>query len=311
MTLELPTRVSVVVPTRDRPALLREALASIRRLEGSDLSFEILVGDNGRDGETKRAAEAYGARWIRVPRPGASAARNAALAAATAEFVAFLDDDDVWLPGHIRPQLALLQARPEYAAVVGQVQRADGELRPFGNRWPEAAPTDGNLVRLLFSSFLQIGALVARTNVRESVGRFSEELISSEDWDWQLRLAIHHPVGFVPQLCVYFRQRRPTDDDAMRWERWPYVRRVFLRNLRRAGERRPPLPFLGRSYLRLCGAGYGWFVNSAAEHARDGERSAARLELGRAVRVSPLHAAHDLLRPSVFRHVAGAIIAGS
>src|SRR5581483_1551670 len=247
MTLETPTRVSVVVPTRDRPALLREALASIRALEGPDLTFETLVADNGRDGETQRVAAAFGARWIRVARPGASAARNAGLAAATAEFVTFLDDDDVWLAGHIRPQVALLRARPDFAAVVGQVQRTDADLQPFGNRWPEAAPTNGNLVPVLFGTFLQIGALVARTTVRETVGWFAEELISSEDWDWQLRLAIRHRVGFVPQLCVYFRQRRATDDDALRWQRWPYVRRVFLRNLRRAGKRRPSLPFLGRT----------------------------------------------------------------
>ena len=42
-----PKRVSVIVPTRNRPLLLREALASIRKLEGSDLQFEIIVGDNG------------------------------------------------------------------------------------------------------------------------------------------------------------------------------------------------------------------------------------------------------------------------
>src|SRR5438876_10295673 len=96
-----PVLVSVVVPTRDRPRLLREALASIRAVEGGDLRLEILVADNGTDHETRLVAEEFGARWLRAERPGASATRNVGLREATGEFIAFLDDDDVWLSDHV------------------------------------------------------------------------------------------------------------------------------------------------------------------------------------------------------------------
>ena len=59
-----PFLVSVIVPTRDRPALLREALASIRAIETETLRFEILVGDNGLAAENKLAAEAFGAFYM-------------------------------------------------------------------------------------------------------------------------------------------------------------------------------------------------------------------------------------------------------
>ena len=93
-----PTLVSVIVPTRDRPALLREALASIRAIENDWLKFEILVGDNGSDPASKLAVAEFGAFYMTVAKAGAGAARNAGLKLAKGEFIAFLDDDDVWLP---------------------------------------------------------------------------------------------------------------------------------------------------------------------------------------------------------------------
>src|SRR5689334_20995616 len=100
-------RVSVVVPTRDRPELLREALQSIRALEHDGVRFEIIVGDNGTSPDTQKAAEAFGAIYLQTSTFGAAAARNIAMRAATAEYIAFLDDDDVWTSNHIHGHLAL------------------------------------------------------------------------------------------------------------------------------------------------------------------------------------------------------------
>ena len=115
-----PVPVSVIVPTRDRPALLREALASIRAAARPALMFEILVCDNGADPESRAAAEEFGARYLKVGKNGAGAARNAGLAAATGDFVAFLDDDDVWLPGNITPQVGMMMQDPSLDAVFGE-----------------------------------------------------------------------------------------------------------------------------------------------------------------------------------------------
>src|ERR1700726_2025344 len=110
----VPSRryISVIVPTYNRPVLLGEAVASIRALEGPDLQFEILVCDNGQARETQSIADHYVAKYIPVPIKGASAARNAGLLAATGEFIAFLDDDDVWLKDHLRGHIELLDSTP-------------------------------------------------------------------------------------------------------------------------------------------------------------------------------------------------------
>src|SRR5271166_425875 len=130
-------RVSVVVPTCDRPTLLREALVSIRALQGPDLTFEILICDNGIAPETRALAEEFGAIYLKATTRGASAARNAGIRAATGEFLAFLDDDDVWLPGHLRPHIELLDAHSSLDAVVGQTIYTDPHLVPRGQPSPQ------------------------------------------------------------------------------------------------------------------------------------------------------------------------------
>ena len=188
-------RVSVVVPTCDRPALLAQALASIRALEGADLAFEIIVGDNGRSPGTAEVAAAFGASRVLAARAGA--ARNAAARRATADVVAFLDDDDVWLPGHIRPHLAHLDRAPAVDMVLGQIINVDAGLAPTYGPWPADLPEDGAGVvrRMLGGYFPQIGGTVVRASVLRTTGLFDEMLLGDQDWDWHLRVARHHGVG--------------------------------------------------------------------------------------------------------------------
>ena len=218
-------------PTRNRPLLLREALASIRKLEGSDLQFEIIVGDNGNAPESRAVAEEFGARHISVDQIGAGAARNAAMGVATGDYLAFLDDDDVWLPEHLRPQLSLLDRRPELAEVVGQVVLTDPQLVPFAEPpWPAALPDDG---LLFFSS-----SVTSRKSVQQWRG--SQRAIASECSTRHYsatRTGIGtcnslapERVGFVQVPCVLFRQRAPGDEDELQKRRMHFTRKVFMRH---------------------------------------------------------------------------------
>ena len=146
-------RVSVIVPTCDRPKSLRRALESIRKLEGADLSLEILVADNGPCHETRTIADEFGAVYLHVERKGPSEARNAAMAVATGDYLAFLDDDDAWLEGHIRPHLQLFEQNPSLDLVIGQVASCDELHERFGDPWlsdfPKTAP---DLLRRMLES---------------------------------------------------------------------------------------------------------------------------------------------------------------
>lgn len=300
--------VSVVIPTRNRETLLSETLTSVRALEGADLQIELIVVDNGSTDGTPAVAAAFNARFISVATRGASAARNAGFRIASGDYVTFLDDDDIWLPGHLRPHLAMLEAHPEFDVAVGQIQLTDAALAPIGAPYPASMPENGDA----FGSFLtitpQVGATVARMCVRETVGYFDEALMSSEDWDWHLRLALNHCVGFVPVPSILFRQRLMSTFDDLHWMRMAYSRRVYVRNLRRAGHRRPPGWTMIRTYLRHRGEFYWYFAHSALNHAEAGERRALRRCVWRAIVASPLHAIHDLARRSEMRSALSALV---
>jgi glycosyltransferase involved in cell wall biosynthesis len=297
-------RISVVVPTRDRPDYLRQALASIRALEASDLKFEILVGDNGSDPRTVAVAEEFGAIHIPVSRTGAGAARNAGLSAASGDYIAFLDDDDVWLPEHIRPHMALFDEHPELDGVMAQVIAVDDELRHLDEPWPVRAPQDGDalLQSMLSGYYPQIGATIVRATVRESVGLFDESLLGDQDWDWQLRVARLRNLRYTPTPCVLFRQRPPGSYDALRFRRLGFGRRVFFRHaipeLRVWASPRA----VTHAYQNVMWQYYEYFVDAATERAAQGR---PRGEIWRAIwgafRTFPLRATYHLIAAKPLR----------
>jgi glycosyltransferase involved in cell wall biosynthesis len=296
-------RISVVVPTCDRPELLRDALASIRAVENAELSFEILVGDNGSSPETPRLAEEFGAVHLKVDKRGAGAARNAAFRAATGEFIAFLDDDDIWRPGHIADHVAALDAHPELAAVISQAILTDTERRPYETPWPETAPEDSeDLLRLMLSGlFPQLGTVVARRGVIDRFGYFDEGLIFGQDLDWLLRMARARELGYVDFLGTYVRARPPGSFDALQRRRVGYDRKVFLRHaIPEWRVWRSPVEFL-RAHSKVLWHFYTYFEKAALERAEGGDRRGSWGAIGGAFRVFPLRAAAHLVMPTPLR----------
>jgi glycosyltransferase involved in cell wall biosynthesis len=301
-----PTKVSVIVPTDNRPALLSGALASIRALQAEDLTFEILVCDNSGLTENQSVAEQWGAKYIRVSQRGASAARNAGLRAASGEFIAFLDDDDVWLPTHVRPHIALLEKDESLDAVAGQFFCTDPDLQPAGPAWPTDFPKGRNAILkcMLSGYYPQIGATVVRRRVLDTIGFLDETLHSSEDWDWHLRIARYGAVGFVPVACVYFRQRAAGSFDALRLFRIKYARRVFLRHA--LGELRiwnSPRDLLAAYYAAVWQF-YEYFFTAATDRKSEGDAKGVRRALYGAFSTLPARALKDSLRATPLRDAA-------
>jgi glycosyltransferase involved in cell wall biosynthesis len=295
--------VSVIVPTCNRPALLRQALASIRALEGPDLTLEILVGDNGSAPETPAIAAEFGAIYLKATTHGPSAARNVGLRSATGEYIAFLDDDDAWLPGHVRPHIAYLESNPALDVVIGQAVSTDPNLVPIGSPWPEEMPRDRNrlLRKMLGGFFPQIGTALARTAVRDIIGEFDETLIGGEDLDWLLRLARRDGLGFIAAPCILFRGRPTGSFDALQRNRIGYDRRVFLRHaLPEWRIWKSPRDF-SMAYSGTLMHFYQYFIDGAIEGAARKERYKAVRAIATAFRIFPIRAAYHLVAPRPLR----------
>jgi glycosyltransferase involved in cell wall biosynthesis len=298
------------VPTHDRDDLLAEALASIRALKIEDVEFEIIVCDNGQSPQTNAVAQKYGARYVQTERKGAAAARNGAMRLASGEFIAFLDDDDLWTRDHVRCHLAALGAQPELEAVIGQAITTDTDRRPVGAAWPDTLAMDraGMLRRLLSGLFPQIGTVVLRRSALARFGYFDESLIGGEDLDWLLRIARRHALGFCPVPSVLFRSRPRGTFDALQRQRVGFDRLVFLRHAipewRIWGS---PMAF-SRAYSATLMQFYKYFAAAALERASLGKRRAALRAIWDAAGVFPLRAVYHLVARRQLRAAMGKIL---
>jgi glycosyltransferase involved in cell wall biosynthesis len=196
-----PPLVSVVIPTRDRPGQVAGAIRSALGQEGA--LVEVCVVDDGSSPPLALPDDLAGderVTLIRLDRSrGAAAARNVAIAATAGELIAFLDDDDEWLPGKLARQLEALRANaPGTAVVACGFDMWDGE-RLVTSR---ITPADVNSGGLLAHPCLCPSVALVTREALLAVGGFDESFDRVEDWDLWMRLSDLGPVRIVPEVLV-------------------------------------------------------------------------------------------------------------
>jgi glycosyltransferase involved in cell wall biosynthesis len=195
-------KVSVVVPTRDRPLPLRRAVAAIlgQTYKGP---VECVVVFDQSEPELSWTGLPPG-RELRLVRnertPGLAGARNSGILAATGELVAFCDDDDEWLPEKLARQVARLLATP------GSAVSTTGILVRYQDRTttrlaPTILVTHRQLLRSRLTELHPSTVLVRRRPLLDQIGLVDEEIPGSyaEDYEWLLRASRYAPVLAVPE----------------------------------------------------------------------------------------------------------------
>lgn len=196
--------VSVVLPTRNRPDALASALRSV--LEQTYARLEVVVVDDASESDVADVVERVAGADGRVVlirlenRTGAARARNLGLERASGELVAFLDDDDVWLPSKVGRQLEYLDAHPAAGLVSCDYELATGgPAGPMSYRGP-AQFTAEQVQWMNFPGSFSF--VMARRDVLGSELRLDESFPSVEDWDLWLRCGRRAPFGVVRQPLV-------------------------------------------------------------------------------------------------------------
>src|SRR5690348_9034851 len=192
---ESPT-VAVIIPTYNRAHMLAQALESV--LAQSRAPDEILVVDDGSADGTADVVAGYGdrIRYLRKSNGGVPSALNHGLAATDADYVAFLDDDDLLLPDAIERHYAFLHAHPGIDFSYSGCYRFWGDIPPsppYAGHLElydcvDVAPDDLFLRALETFPFHRQGMLVPLRCYR-TVGAFDEIRQRSEDYEMILRLA--------------------------------------------------------------------------------------------------------------------------
>jgi Predicted glycosyltransferases len=199
--------VTVVIPVYNRAQFLREAIDSVLAQTFQD--FEVILVEDGSQ-VAESIAKEYGGRlrYVWQENQGVSKARNAGVAMGSAPWIAFLDDDDLWLPRKLERQLRAAEAAPEVALLHTDhlFREVDGSERPGPRRTPSEQVPSGWVSRELFlSNFIITSSTLVRREAFEAVGGFDVSLRLVEDYDLWMRISRRFRLMFVPERLTIYR----------------------------------------------------------------------------------------------------------
>lgn len=292
--------VSIIIPTHNRSAWLREAIESVLATRNEGVDVEVVVVDDQSTDDTPLVATAYPVVYHRVEGVGASSARNAGIAVAQGDIIGFLDDDDVFVPGALTKRTAALDARPDLTAIIGQMMLADIHLKPIAGPFPGRPLRESAMFGDLLTFEPVLGSLLVRASALTVVGGLNTSLMGAEDWDLNLRIARQFPIGYIPVVSVLVRQHTSSratagnDDMAVGWRRFVDTKKTFKTHIGAVSFSRRL--FLQRSYWEKRGWAAAQFMTAAYDNMQTNQRRQALRALQFAIRASPAHAAVFVLR---------------
>jgi glycosyltransferase involved in cell wall biosynthesis len=201
-------RVSAVIPTYNYARYVADAVESA--LAQCLPGLEVVVVDDGSTDATADVLRRFGGRirYVRQENRGLSAARNTGIRVARGRYLAFLDSDDLWLPGKLSEQAAWLDAEPEVGLVYGEaliVDERSTEEPTLHSHW---APHPSGWVwpALVRQNVVPSPTPMVRREVFERVGPFDETLTACEDWDMWIRVSRVCPFAYVDRVVAKYRR---------------------------------------------------------------------------------------------------------
>jgi glycosyltransferase involved in cell wall biosynthesis len=228
--------ISVVLPTYQRPGPLREALDSVLRQDyAGDVEVLVVFDHTTPDLSLEQHGDRRQVRVLTNTRQrGLAGNRNTGILAARSDLIAFLDDDDTWLPGKLTRQVGALMSEPtaQFATTAMQVDY-DGSLHE--RRAGTARVHHRDLLRSRMAMLHSSSFLVWREALIDEIGLVDESLPQSmaEDWDLLLRASRARPIVHVDEPLVkitwgassYFSGQWAVRNAAQHWllERYPEI----------------------------------------------------------------------------------------
>jgi glycosyltransferase involved in cell wall biosynthesis len=224
--------VSVIIPTYNCGQYVRAAIESV--LAQDYAALEVVVVDDGSKDDTLSVLATFGDR-IRVysqANSGPAAARNRAVRESRGEYLAFLDGDDLWLPGQPGALMTYVDKHPGTHVIYGQWSEwhaaEDGTYPALS---PHAAVNDPGIdpdlsgwvyPKLLFDSIIHIIAAVVHRSVYDAVNGFDESLRTGSDYDFWLRVSRRYPVVKLRYPVAVYRQNPASVTNTIRRENNAY-----------------------------------------------------------------------------------------
>jgi len=205
MTQDLPT-VSVIIPAYGHESYILDALESVFQQTFSDYEV-IVVNDGSPDGTAmvlQPSIRKGRIRYIEQSNSGQSSARNRGLREAKGEFIAFLDDDDLWPADKLEWQVEYLQSHPDVVMIAGGAEYINEHGESVGKNTPLL---ESFSVESLFShhSLESPGQTLIRTTALREIGGFQTDIWGAEDLCLYFDLARRGAVHASPRIALLYR----------------------------------------------------------------------------------------------------------
>src|SRR5882672_5462569 len=199
---------SIIITTYNRPQLLRRAVESAF---AAGTNVEVVVVDDASTDETAAVCkELPGIKYVRVERnQRVAGARNLGLLVCSGDYITFLDDDDVRLPGSLEVQIKLLEANSEAGLIYGQAILVDQTGKSTNQSYPVVSPQGDVLWELLGQNFIPCGTAVFRRSCLDRIGLLDQSLAGIDDWDLWIRIAELYSILALAEPVICWRRSTP------------------------------------------------------------------------------------------------------
>ena len=203
----MPT-ASIIITTHNRPSLLP---AAIKSAQAAGKDIEVIVVDDASTDETEHICrQISNIRYVRVARnQKVAGARNIGILASCGEYITFLDDDDIRLPGTLDLQIEALDSRPTAGLVYAQALVADQSGNITGDFNPRRFPEGDVFWQLLSKNFIPCGTAVFRRACLFRVGLLDETVPGIDDWDLWIRTSALYDVMALQHPVIVWRRSTP------------------------------------------------------------------------------------------------------
>ena len=204
-------RLSVVIPAYNAAAFLEETIRSV--LQSTCRDYEVIVIDDGSTDSTAALAHSMGprVRVISQPNSGMSASRNRGIAATDSEFIALLDNDDVWHPQKAEYQLAAFDAHPDHAFCYTDFEVWHGDAADAFHTAPRTGaldPAQSGWIyhRLIISNWALPSSVMFRRTAFRELGPMLCADHQTDDWEYLVRASWNYRFLKLAEPMVLYRQ---------------------------------------------------------------------------------------------------------
>jgi len=204
--MKLQPLVSIIIPAYNRADFTVKTIQSV--LAQTYGNIELIVVDNGSTDDTKDRLKVFGdkIKYLYKVNRGVCAARNLGLTHAKGEFIAFLDNDDLYLPNKVELSVNFLKQRSDYGFVHTDAYLVDAEDQIVGLNGHRKRKYQGWIRnRLLLTNFVCNPTVMLRRECFEKIGIFDEKLFIPADWDLWIRIAENYKIGYIKQPLSKYR----------------------------------------------------------------------------------------------------------